>query len=187
MKHLFILTGIVLMIPITALSQIFTCNDGKVKFDSEAKLEVIKAESNKLSGVIDGSNKNFAFSVSIESFQGFNSDLQREHFNENYMESHKFKTGEFKGKITDAIDLTKPGTYNVKAKGTLNIHGVKKDRTIDARVTVKNKEIKVESDFDVPLSDHKIKVPSVVNQKIASVIKVHIDADMKEKKKESTE
>jgi hypothetical protein len=187
MTSLLKLSACALLFPCAALAQIFTCNDGKVKFDSEAQLEVIKAESNNLSGVIDGNSRNFAFSVSIESFQGFNSGLQREHFNENYMESPKYKTGSFRGKIIDAIDLTKQGTYNVKAKGTLDIHGVKKERSIDAKVTVKNKEIKIESDFDVALSDHKIKVPSVMNQKIASVIKVHVNADMKEKKKESTE
>jgi polyisoprenoid-binding protein YceI len=186
MKHL-LKVLLLILFSLKLSAQIFTCNNGKVNFNSEAKLEVIKAQSDKVSGVIDGSNKNFAFSVGIESFEGFNSELQREHFNENYMESHKYKTGEFRGKIVDAIDFTKEGTYDVKAKGVLDIHGVKKDRTINAKVTVKNKEINVKSDFDVALSDHKIKVPSVVNQKIASVIKVHVDADMKEKKKESTE
>lgn len=169
------------MLPLVSLSQVFTCSDGKVKFDSEAKLEAIKAESNKLSGAVDAATKKFAFSIAIESFQGFNSALQREHFNETYMESAKYKTAEFKGKIEDKTDLSKDGTYKVKAKGVLDIHGVKKDRTIDATVTVKDKQMHIESQFDVALADHKIKIPSIAREKLAEVIKVTVDAVLKPK------
>ena len=58
---------------------------GKVSFLSEAPLELIKAASDKLKGAIDKTQNTFAFAVDIHSFKGFNSDLQREHFHENYM------------------------------------------------------------------------------------------------------
>ncbi|HMQ63788.1 MAG TPA: hypothetical protein PKE06_24100, partial [Flavilitoribacter sp.] len=57
---------------------------GKISFKSDAPLELIEAASNELKGVIDPGRNGFAFSVNIQSFQGFNSPLQREHFNENY-------------------------------------------------------------------------------------------------------
>ena len=49
------------------------------------------------------------------------------------------------------------------------------------KITIKDKTIKVETSFEVPLDDHNIKIPKVVNQKIASVIKVEVDALLKPK------
>jgi hypothetical protein len=39
----------------------------------------------------------------------------------------------------------------------------------------------VETKFEVPLEDHNIKVPKVVNQKIASIIMVDVKATLKPK------
>src|SRR5207253_5763878 len=100
-----------------AFSQIYICKDGVTKFTSEAPLELIKAQNNKTTGVVDLGTKNVAFSVVIENFNGFNGDLQKEHFLENYMESDKYKTSDFKGKIIEDVDFSKAGTYMVRAKG----------------------------------------------------------------------
>ncbi|MDI1355631.1 MAG: YceI family protein [bacterium] len=151
------------------------------KFTSEAPLELIKAQSNKTIGVINMSDKNVAFSVNIESFDGFNNGLQKEHFRENYMETQKFENATFKGKIIEDIDLTKSGAYTVRAKGIFNIHGAEKERLVKVKITIKDKEILVETNFEVPLEDHNIKIPKVVNQKIASVITVEVKATLKPK------
>ncbi len=174
---------LVLAIVFTKFSfgQIYLCKDGNTKFTSEAPLELIKAQSNKTNGVIDVSNKTVAFSVLIESFDGFNSGLQKEHFRENYMETNKYKIAVFKGKIIEDIDFSKNGTYTVRAKGTFNIHGTDKEKIVKTKITVKDKEIMVETSFEVPLDDHNIKVPKVVNQKIASIIMVEVKATLKPK------
>lgn len=162
-------------------SQISVCKDGITKFTSEAPLELIKAQSDKTSGVIDPASKSVAFSVTVESFEGFNSGLQREHFQENYMETSKYKTATFKGKIIEDIDFTKNGTYPIRVKGTFNIHGTEKEKIIKGKITVRDKELLIESSFEVPLEDHNITIPKVVNQKIASVIKVEVKATLKPK------
>jgi polyisoprenoid-binding protein YceI len=177
----FILFTILLFTGTLGFSQIFLCKDGTTKFTSEAPLELIKAQSNKTSGVLDQATKNVAFSVSIESFEGFNSGLQREHFQENYMEISKYKTATFRGKIIEDIDFTKNGTYPVRVKGSFNIHGTEKEKIIKGKITIKDGEIIIESSFDVPLEDHNITVPKIVNQKIASVIKVEVKAILKPK------
>lgn len=165
----------------TCYSQIYMCKDGLIKFTSEAPLELIKAQSSKTTGAIDISNKNVAFSLAVETFEGFNSGLQREHFKENYMETSKYKNATFKGKIIEDIDFTKNGTYPVRVKGILNIHGADKEKIIKGKITIKDKEVMVEANFEVPLDDHNIKVPKVVNQKIASVIMVELKATLKPK------
>jgi len=162
-------------------TQIFLCKDGLTKFTSEAPLELIKAQSNKTNAVVDEGTKNVAFSILIETFEGFNSGLQREHFQENYMESNKYKTAIFKGKIIEDVDFTKNGTYPVRVKGTFNIHGTEKEKIIKGKITVKDKELIIESSFEVPLEDHNITVPKIVNQKIASVIKVEVKTILKPK------
>lgn len=170
-----------LLIAFTSQSQVFVCKDGLIKFTSEAPLELIKAQSSKASGALDCSNKNVLFMISIDSFDGFNSSLQKEHFRENYMETTKFPTATFKGKIIEDIDFSKNGTYNVRAKGIFTIHGVEKEKIVKVKVVVKEKTIEVETSFEVALEDHNINIPKVVNQKIASMIMVELKAAMKPK------
>jgi len=162
-------------------AQIYTCKNGTTNFTSEAPLELIKAQSNKTTGVIDCASKNVAFSVLIDSFDGFNSGLQKEHFQENYMETTKFAAATFKGKIIEDLDFSKNGSVTVRAKGNFSIHGVDKEKIIKVKITIKDKEILVDTSFEVPLEDHNIKIPKVVNQKIASVILVEVKATLKPK------
>jgi hypothetical protein len=149
---------------------------GRIDFRSDAPFEIIKASSNDLIGLLDISKNNFSFKVLIRSFQGFNNPLQKEHFNENYLESDKYLDASFKGKIIEDADFSVDGTYPLRAKGILTIHNVSQERIIKSDVTVKNNIITVHSNFTVLLSDHNIPVPKVVNQKLANEIKVEVNA-----------
>jgi len=75
----------------------FTSDNGEVSFTSNAKLELINASSKNIKGIIDPATGNFAFVVTSQSFEGFNSNLQREHFNEKYMETDKYYDATFSG------------------------------------------------------------------------------------------
>ncbi len=154
----------------------FVTEKGKISFLSNAPLEVIRASSDKLQGAIDAEKRTFVFKIAIKSFKGFNSALQKTHFNENYMESDKFPEAIFKGKIIENIDLMQEGTHEVRAKGKLNIHGVEQERIIKANLLSQNGKIKVTSEFTVPLADHDITIPKLVYQKIATEIEVSMEA-----------
>ena len=157
---------------------VFRCENGKINFKSEAPLEVISAKSGKLRGVIDTAKQTFAWSVEIKTFEGFNSPLQREHFNENYMESKKYPKASFSGKIIEKIDFQKNGTYSVRAKGQLNIHGVEQERIIKSQLEVSGGKLRVQASFTVPLADHNITIPKVVYQKIAEEIAITVNAEL---------
>lgn len=161
--------------------KVYSTKSGEIHFLSKAPLEMIEANSKTLSGAIDGNHRTFAFAVPITSFQGFNSGLQREHFNENYMESDKYPAATFKGKIIEEIDFGANGTYTVRAKGMLNIHGVEVERIIKSTLSVINGKISIKSEFEVPLAEHKIKIPKIVNQKIAEKIFVKVNAELNTK------
>lgn len=155
--------------------RVYACTDGKVAFTSDAPLELIKADSEKLTGALNLESRTFSFSVASSSFQGFNSSLQRIHFNEDYMESELYPNSTFKGKIIEETDLSVPGNYTIRAKGKLYIHGVQFDRIIRCTMEVKHDRIVVSSSFTVFLDDHDISIPSIVNQKIAEEIMVDVD------------
>jgi hypothetical protein len=159
----------------------YAVTTASVTLTSNAQLELIKASCLQVQGLIDPHSNQFAFAVDVKSFRGFNSDLQREHFNEKYMESEKFPKATFSGKIIEAIDWNANGTHEVRAKGELDIHGHKQTRIIRAKINITNGAVKVESRFMVPLADHDISIPSIVSQKIATEIEIDFQAKLTSK------
>lgn len=160
---------------------LFSVSSGSISFRSDAPMELIKASSNQLKGIYDATKKQFAFTVNIKSFSGFNSPLQLEHFNENYLESDKFPRANFEGKIIEDIDLHKDGIYTMRAKGNLTVHGVAQERIIKCELIIRNNVVSLKSNFTVLLADHNIPIPKVVHEKLASEIKVEVKADLIEK------
>lgn len=154
---------------------IYKVLEGSVEFTSDAPLELIEAQSDEIIGLLNLDERSFAFRVPMRSFEGFNSALQRTHFNENYLESAKYPFTIFSGKVIEEIDFYTPGTHNVRGKGSFTCHGIKQERIIKCKLRISPNKIIVESEFTVLLDDHNIKIPSVVSQKIAEEIVVHIN------------
>lgn len=154
---------------------LYACKNVKVSLFSSAPLEDIQASTSTGTSVYNPATGDLAFSVSIRSFQ-FPKSLMQEHFNENYMESDKYPKASFKGKIKEAIDVTKNGTYPVNVTGELQVHGVTQTRTIQGTVTVSNGTVSMASEFMVKCADHKIEIPTLVFKKIAESIKMNVSA-----------
>ncbi len=167
-----------LCIPFWSAAQtgILKTSSGRVTFRSDAPLEIIEAASKELSGVLDADQRSFAFSVPMQSFQGFNSALQREHFNENYMESTRFPKAVFTGKIIETTDFTQPGEHVIRAKGKLSLHGVEQERIIKVSITTDKKGMTARAQFSALLEDYNISIPRVVYQKIAEEIQITVEA-----------
>lgn len=163
---------------IYAQKDLYTIRKCKVDFTSDAPLELIQATSEKLIGLIDPIKHTFAFSIKSESFEGFNSPLQKEHFYENYMETKAYPVSKFEGKIIEQIDFSVDGNYVIRAKGKLHIHGVEQERIIKVQLRVSRDVIYADAAFTVLLADHNITIPKVVYQKIAEEIKVIIKAEL---------
>ena len=98
------------------------------------------------------------------------------------METEKFPKGIFKGSIIDKVDLKKNGFYKVMTEGKLLLHGVEKSRKIPCEITVRDGVITVKSNFKVQLVDHKIKIPTVVRQKISESIFIDLNSNFVLKK-----
>lgn len=173
-----ILVTLFVLVCAEALAQKYTIKKSEMGLTSNAELELIKATSSETQGIIDPATNQFAFSVPVSSFKGFNSDLQRQHFNENYMETSKYAKASFSGKIIEQVNWTRDSVYTVRAKGELDVHGQKQTRIIKAKLTVRKNELLVDADFNVPLADHNISIPRIVSQKIATEIDVKFKANL---------
>lgn len=178
----FLLTGFLTFLSSSLFGQRLAVSQSEMTFTSNAELELITATSTRVQGLIDPVANTFAFTVEMKTFQGFNSALQREHFNEKYIESEKYPRASFSGKIIEPIDFNTEGSYDVRAKGELEIHGQKQTRIIKAKVTINGGTLYLESRFFVPLSDHAISIPTIVSQKIATEIDVEFKATLSPQK-----
>lgn len=164
-----------------APSQLFSTGSGTITFTSDAPLELIQASSNQLKGWLNPDSKQFSFSINIKTFKGFKIAMQQKHFNENYLESDKYPQASFEGKVIEDVDLRRDGLYSIRAKGNLSIHGVTQERIIKCTLTIKNGLVNVKANFIVLLADHNITIPKILDQKLASNIKVEVKTDLAEK------
>jgi polyisoprenoid-binding protein YceI len=174
----FFFSLLVITANLNAQSLVYVVSKGAISFTSDGALELIKASSDELRGIFNIAKKQFAFKIRVSSLNGFNSPLQKEHFNENYLETTKYPFASFEGKIIEDIDLTKDAIITVRAKGNLLVHGVLQERIIKSIVVIKNNVVSIKSNFSVFLADHNITIPKVVNEKLASEIKVEIKATL---------
>jgi hypothetical protein len=165
----------ILLAAISPAQGLLRLTSSLIGFVSDAPMERIEAASASATGLLKIQERSFAVQLPIASLDGFNSPLQREHFNENYLESTVHQYATFSGKIIEAVDLSAPGTYRVRAKGELLIHGVARERIVECVLHVDGRGIQVQTAFDVLLDDHDIRVPRVVQQKVSARVQVKVD------------
>lgn len=150
---------------------LYATSTGEVSFFSDTPLENIQAENKKTGSIINTTTRELAVQMRITDFT-FPNKLMQEHFNENYMESEKYPTATFKGKINESVDLSVPGSYPVSTEGSLTIHGVTKPAVVKGTIVSTGSELKLDFQFQVRTEDYEIEVPSLVVTKIAEVIDV---------------
>lgn len=178
------ITTNIIVLFLFVLASSFTLEDsslyrgkGSVEFVSEAPLERISASSDQLIGIIDLTKRTFAYTFSVSSFIGFNSPLQREHFNEHYLESSKYPKAVFTGKIIGWKDCTGACAQDVLAKGKLEIHGVTQIVNIPVALQYNNTTMSASATFDLVLEDFDISIPLILEAKISPIINVKVDIE----------
>ena len=105
----------------------------------------------------------------------FKRTLMQTHFNENYLESHKFPKAVFKGKIEkfDLKNIDSEGKdYTIKGK--LEIHGVTKFIAVQAKIKKAAEGIELISEFALNTDDFKIEIPFIVRSKISKTVNTQI-------------
>ncbi len=155
--------------------------DGEISFFSETPMENIDAVNKAVKALINTKTGEVAFIGTNVGFH-FEKPLMEEHFNENYMESDKYKVSVFKGKIVEQVNYAENGEHKVVVKGVLNIHGIEQEREVPGVITIKDGKINVTTDFIVKVKDHKIDIPKLVIKNIAESVKVTVNLNFELKK-----
>ena len=163
---------------VSGQSKFFTKN-GKILFFSKAPLEDIEAKNKSAVCLLDAQSGTLQFAVLMKGFE-FENDLMQEHFNDDYVESQKYPKAEFKGQIINnsTINYKKAGIYPAKVKGKLTLHGETKDIEASGTITVNGENLHVTSSFPILLSDYKIKIPSLVKDKVSNSIKLLVESKL---------
>ena len=180
MKKINLVLMVILFSNISFGQKYFTKN-GKINIDATSanSPEKIEAVNRTITCVIDTKTGNIQFAALMKGFE-FEKALMQEHFNENYVESDKFPKAEFKGLIDDneTVNYSKDGTYVVKVKGKLTIHGETRDVETTGKLIVQNGKINALADFNVILSDYKVSIPGLVADKVSKTAKINITCQL---------
>jgi hypothetical protein len=191
MKKVFSIIALVVLTGAAASAQgIYRGTANKITFFSHTALEDISATDTVATMILNSKTNQVIANVDVRGFH-FANPLMEEHFNENYMETNKEgakdangkptypnRMAAFNGKINETIDYTKDGTYNVTMTGDLTIHSVKKPRTLNGTLVIKEGKITLDCKFNVLLVDHNITVPTAVGAKIAESIEITVHSVM---------
>ena len=169
MRNLFILAFC--LVGLSANAQLYATQTGEVSFFSKTPMEDIDAVNKQVGSIINSATNEVAVQMRVTNFI-FPNKLMQEHFNENYLETDKFTSATFKGKIKESVDLKTPGTYAVTAAGTANIHGISRPVELKGSIVSNGKTLQLTCTFDIRLDEYKIDIPKIVFAKIAEVVKV---------------
>jgi hypothetical protein len=178
MKKTLLLSLALLFIANGLIAQKYITKEGEIEIFSETSLFTIEAKNQKVASILNAENGEIVVSTLVRSFK-FHEALVGEHFNENYMESHKFPKSVFKGKIINfsSIDLNTDGTHNVTISGNLTLHGETNPVKSEGTVAVKDGKISATTEFIVSLAQHKIKIEKNYKDRIKDEIKLIIHFD----------
>jgi hypothetical protein len=177
MERRVILIVLALAMVLPALGQKYKAEKGAASFFSKATVEDIKAENAQISSLFNAASGDIAFSIPIKGFQ-FDKALMQEHFNEKYMETEKYPTATFSGKL-QGYTPSGPATQSVTAKGKLSIHGVVRPVEIAGHVEKQGDKLLMKSNFVVKLADYNVQIPKLLWQNIAEQVDVTIQVTYK--------
>ncbi len=155
----------------------YRTESGTITFDASTPLEDIHAVNKKVNTVIKD-NGEIASLLLVREFE-FRKKLMQEHFNENYIESHKYPKAYFVGKIAsfDPDEITEE-PVSFELSGDLTLHGVTRPIMAELNIRREGESLSMETTFMVRTEDFKIKVPRLLFKKIAEEIQVEVSASL---------
>jgi polyisoprenoid-binding protein YceI len=178
MRRIIILSIALLLTTIVNSQNVYFTKTGHVYFMSHTEVIDIDGNNNQVTSFFNIEKNEIVFQLLIKSFK-FTLATAEEHFNETYMESDKFPKASLKGTVinTNEVKINVNGTYKVIVKGDMTIHGVTKPIEQEGTITVKDGKISAVSAFKINIDDYAIKVPKLVEDRVAKVVDVKIDLE----------
>lgn len=162
--------------------------DNLVKFISDAPMEDFEGVTEKIDGYIfwegdDLLNKSeMYFEVDLNSLDT-GIGLRNRHMRENYLHTEQFPFTHFTGKLIKA-EAVKEGEYAVTAEGTMFIHGIEKQMTVEGMIQATASGYRIQAKFTAALTDYNIEVPQLMFFKIDENMQLELDYYVKQAMKE---
>ncbi|TVQ92045.1 MAG: YceI family protein [Bacteroidetes bacterium] len=178
-NYLLIILTCVLFFVFEATSQTYITRNGTIRFFSEAPLENIEAVNRQVSSALDAETGEFVFRVVMRSFS-FEKALMQQHFNDNFVESHKYPNATFQGQILDIgeIDFNSDGEYEVTVEGDLTMKDVTRFISEKGTLRISGDNVIGESVFIIRPEDYNISIPSRYARNIAPEIEVTVSVNL---------
>lgn len=153
----------------------FKTTTAVVNFEASVPFfEEVKAVNKLGTIILEPETSTIICTVVIKDFR-FKMDLMQEHFNENYIESHRYPKAVFKGKV-QKFDLKNVDEIEKEydLKGKLYLHG--KSKIIEMKALIKRVPdgIQISCNYPISVSDFNIAIPSVVASKISKTANTHL-------------
>lgn len=148
---------------------------GIINFEASVPFfEEVKAINKKASCVLVTKTGGITCWVNIKNFQ-FERSMMEEHFNENYMESHRYPKATFKG-IIEKFDLNNiNSTANqYKIRGKITMHGKSKRIIVIGTIKKVDQGIELISNFPLNTDDFKIEIPFIIRCKISKNVNTQL-------------
>ena len=164
MTKLKFLITVTLLMSFQLNAQKFYTRSGNTSIEgSEKSFEPVSAFNETTTVILDLKSNNLVAQVFIAGFE-FKNALMQEHFNENYMDTNKYPKAIFKGTISNfSLDEVKKIEVSINIKEESN-------------------RIYLSGNFYVKPEDFDIKIPTIVQDKIAKEIQININYELVEKK-----
>lgn len=173
MKKLGILYSVLVIYCSSFSQKNITTKTGTIFFEASIPaFEEVKGNNNNVSCVIKIATGEISTLAFITEFN-FKMAMMQEHFNTNYLESHKYPKATFKGIIQGfnmAIIGNSPKEFVMTGK--LSMHGKSKMITTIAMIQKKERGLQIATNFKVKTNDFRINIPKIIQNKIDETVTI---------------
>ena len=151
-------------------------NTGHIVFEASVpSFEEVKAENNTVTSILDATKGEIAALALVKGFR-FKVALMEEHFNESYAETNTYPKATFSGRI-DQFSMEELGVASrqYQLDGTLTFHGKSIEIHPILSISKKENSIFLSGTFNVKSEDFDIKIPKLLQKKVAELVKVTLN------------
>lgn len=161
---------------------------GTVSITLPSPVGQLEAINHDFSGSINPNTGTIQIDVTVNGFQ-FITESAPEHINqtttkrfrEYYLETGKFPTASFSGKIVDlkSVNFSKNGSYATEVRGLISMHGVTREISGEVLLTVTGQQLYLKGSIDLELAAFNVRVPEMLQNVFLKTVHVSLEGMFK--------
>ncbi len=159
-----------------------------VKFISDAPFEDFEGITERIDGYvfwpgetlsdeIDPAGSDIYFEIELASLKT-GIGLRDKDMREDYLETDKYPYASYSAKISN-IERLGENRFRIYSDGEFTVHGMSRPVSISATAIIDKATIKVNSEFEVRLTDYDIEIPKLLFLRINETIEIELEFHLK--------